>query len=101
MNNKIPALITEKLEANPFKYRIYGSTGNGQLTFTPWVSIIDKSLCDGGSTQKGIYPVFLFKKDMTGVYLSLNMGNTFFSNPNLLNKKGVTKNKRLILLEIN
>ena len=30
------------------------------------------------STQYGLYMVYLFKGDMTGFYLSLNQGITFF-----------------------
>jgi len=37
---------------------------------------MDKNITQ--STQYGLYMVYLFKRDMTGFYLSLNQGITFF-----------------------
>ncbi len=44
--------------------------GAGNWTKVPWVAIFDKRVTQ--SAQQGIYPVFLFKADMTGFYLSLS-----------------------------
>ncbi len=75
---KIASMIS--IEKNP-NYRVYGSFGGRpNIAFIPWVVIIDKKLCEGESAQKGIYPVLLFKEDMSKVYLSLNLGTTFFKN---------------------
>jgi len=41
-----------------------------------WIAIMDKNITQ--STQYGLYMVHLFKRDMTGFYLSLNQGITFF-----------------------
>jgi hypothetical protein len=48
--------------------------GKGNWARVPWVAIIDARETDapGG----GIYCVFLFREDMTGVYVTLNQGVT-------------------------
>lgn len=56
------------------RYIIKGSIGNGQWADTPWVAILDILITN--TAQSGYYPVFLFKKDMSGFYLSLNQGVT-------------------------
>lgn len=82
LTKKIPEKIASMLsiENNP-NYRVYGSYGGRpNIAIIPWVVIIDQRLCDGKSAQKGIYPVLLFKEDMSEVYLSLNLGTTFFKD---------------------
>jgi len=54
--------------------RLKGSVGNGRWADVAWLSIRDPEITN--STQDGIYPVYLFKADGTGVYLSLNQGTT-------------------------
>jgi len=51
-----------------------GSAGQGNWARGPWVGIFDKLVTD--SAQSGYYPVYLFREDMTGLYLSLNQGMT-------------------------
>ena len=51
-----------------------GSAGQGNWARGPWVGIFDKLVTT--SAQSGYYPVFLFREDMGGVYLSLNQGMT-------------------------
>ncbi|WP_018609424.1 MrcB family domain-containing protein [Uliginosibacterium gangwonense] len=51
-----------------------GSAGQGNWARGPWIGIFDK-LVTGGA-QSGYYPVYLFREDMTGIYLSLNQGMT-------------------------
>ncbi|SCG85417.1 MrcB family domain-containing protein [Methanobacterium congolense] len=62
----------------PNKYKITGSAGQGNWTYSPWVAIFDKRITT--SAQSGFYPVYLFKEDMSGVYLSLNQGATDLKN---------------------
>lgn len=50
------------------------SVGNGNWANVPWVAFLDSRETD--STQHGVYPVFLFRQDMTGVYLTLAQGVT-------------------------
>ncbi|GLR13270.1 hypothetical protein GCM10007907_20600 [Chitinimonas prasina] len=51
-----------------------GSAGQGNWARGPWVGIFDKLVTS--SAQSGYYPVYLFREDMTGLYLSLNQGMT-------------------------
>lgn len=53
---------------------ISGSAGAGNWANVPWLSILNPRITQ--STQDGIYPVYLFRADGTGVYLSLNQGTT-------------------------
>lgn len=57
-------------------FSIKGSMGQGNKTSYPWVSILNKNITT--STQEGIYIAYLFKKDMSGLYLALNQGITHF-----------------------
>jgi len=56
------------------KYVIKASAGAGNWASVPWLSILHTSVTN--STQDGIYPVYLFCADGSGVYLSLNQGTT-------------------------
>lgn len=51
-----------------------GSAGQGTWTRGPWIGVFDKLVTT--SAQRGYYPVYLFREDMKGVYLSLNQGIT-------------------------
>ena len=73
----LPKTIMNKLNLNTARYQLKGSVGNGNWTETPWVSIFDKEITT--TAQKGFYIVYLFKKDMSGVYVSLNQGTTYIS----------------------
>lgn len=66
----------EMLKQYPEKYIIYGSEGNGRRALNPWVGIFNSSVTK--SAQKGIYVVLLFKRDMSGFYLTLDQGITFY-----------------------
>ncbi|SFW76135.1 5-methylcytosine-specific restriction enzyme A [Sinomicrobium oceani] len=68
-----PAAI-ENLLIDKTRYKVIGSPGKGNWTDCPWIAILDTLITE--TAQKGYYPVFLFKSDMTGVYLSLNQGVT-------------------------
>ncbi len=68
-----PKLLAS-LIGNNTRYKVEGSPGKGQWTNCPWIAIFDLLITE--SAQSGFYPVFLFKGDMTGVYLSLNQGVT-------------------------
>ena len=73
---KIPREL--KTIINDDKYLVKGSMGQGQRSPYPWISILNKNITT--TTQKGIYIVFLFKRDMSGLYLTLNQGITNFEN---------------------
>ena len=70
---EFPEIIKEIL-IDKNRYKIDGSAGKGRWTECPWIAIFDILITD--SAQRGFYPVFLFKSDMSGVYLSLNQGVT-------------------------
>ncbi len=59
-------------------YIIKSSAGSGNWASVPWLSILDPSITT--STQSGIYPVYLFRADGSGVYLSLGFGTTELKN---------------------
>jgi MoxR-like ATPase len=50
--------------------------GQGQWARIPWVAVLDSRETD--TTQHGVYCVYLFRQDMSGVYLTLNQGVTEF-----------------------
>lgn len=54
--------------------RVDWSIGKGNWARVPWLAIIDSREFD--APRRGIYGVFLFREDMTGVYLTLNQGVT-------------------------
>ncbi|AEG17858.1 MrcB family domain-containing protein [Methanobacterium paludis] len=76
----------EKIVGNSNKYKFSGSAGRGTWTHCPWVAILDKHITE--TAQSGFYPVYLFKEDMEGVYLSLNQGTDKLKET----KKSKTKN---------
>lgn len=86
--------IKKGLGAESQKYFIKSSAGAGNWANVPWLSILDPAITK--STQAGIYPVYLFKADGSGIYLSLGFGTS-----DLTDKYGkkVAKNKASKLRE--
>ncbi|MDB5272953.1 MAG: putative restriction endonuclease [Chitinophagaceae bacterium] len=73
LRNEFPKEI-ESIIVDKTRYKVVGSPGMGNWAECPWIAILDTLITD--SVQSGYYPVFLFKADMSGVYLSLNQGVT-------------------------
>ena len=73
LRQEIPKIIGQSL-TEPDRYIIKGSAGAGNWSAIPWIAIFDILITD--TAQSGYYPVFLFKDDMRGFYLSLNQGVT-------------------------
>lgn len=48
--------------------------GKGRLARIPWIAFFDNR--ETNTTQNGVYCVFLFREDMSGVYWTLNQGVT-------------------------
>lgn len=71
---QLPAKLREYINRDDLIVK--GSMGQGNKSDYPWVAILNKKVTR--TTQKGIYLVYLFKKDMSGFYLSLNQGITHF-----------------------
>jgi hypothetical protein len=48
------------------------SMGVGRWPNVPWMALLDSRETE--STRRGVYPVYLFRSDLQGVYLTLNQG---------------------------
>lgn len=68
---------------------VQGSAGAGNWASIPWLAIMDPSITQ--TTRHGVYPVYLFRADASGVYISLGQGVT-----NLREKYGAQKAKELM-----
>jgi len=80
------------------KYVVSGSTAEGRWALVPSLRISIKDITT--SSQNGYYIVYLFKEDMTGVYLSLNFGaRKFHEKYGKNNLKHAANNFRKILQE--
>ena len=73
IRTEVPIFITNLLE-NPERYKVVGSSGQGNWASCPWIAIFDRLVTE--TAQSGYYPVYLFREDMSGLYLSLNQGVT-------------------------
>ena len=73
VHDNLPKEIKSNIEGN---YTVKGSVGKGNWADCPTVSILDNDITN--STQDGIYLVYLFKSDMSGVYLSFTWGSYQF-----------------------
>jgi hypothetical protein len=56
------------------RFLMKASAGAGNWADVAWLSILDSKITT--STQSGIYPVYLFRSDGSGIYLSLGFGTT-------------------------
>jgi hypothetical protein len=54
--------------------KVSWSVGRGNWARVPWIAILSER--ETTSTQQGVYCVFLFREDMSGVYLALEQGIT-------------------------
>jgi hypothetical protein len=52
--------------------RIKWGVGKGSWARIPWIAFLDHG--ETNSTRHGVYPVYLFREDLSGVYLALNQG---------------------------
>ena len=67
------------LEAHPVvqqhpSVQITWSVGRGNWARVPWLAFLDER--ETNTTQHGVYVVYLFREDMSGVYLTFNQGVT-------------------------
>ncbi len=70
---------------NKENYLITGSAGQGNWADVPWIAVFDKEITTSATIGYDI--AYLFRADMSGVYLSLNQGWTYFKE-NYKTKKG-------------
>ncbi len=54
--------------------RVIPSAGQGNWARVPWISFLNRRETE--TTQKGVYCVYLFREDMSGIYLTFNQGVT-------------------------
>jgi hypothetical protein len=54
------------------RIRVTAGAGMGVWARVPWLAFLDDR--ETTSIQKGVYVVYLFREDMSGVYLTLNQG---------------------------
>src|SRR4051812_20136054 len=54
--------------------RVTWSVGAGNWAKVPWLSVLDER--ETSTTQRGVYPVFLFRQDLSGFYMLLGQGVT-------------------------
>lgn len=73
LKDELPFEI-RKIIVEKERYKVKGSIGAGNLPAIPWVAIFDILVTE--TATAGYYPVFLFRDDMSGFYLSLNQGVT-------------------------
>jgi 5-methylcytosine-specific restriction protein A len=73
-----PKSIKEELNLDSDKYLVNSSCGKGNWATIPWIAIFDKEITI--SAGYGYYVVILFSADMSGFYLTLNQGYTWFEN---------------------
>lgn len=55
-------------------FTVEGSPGQGNWATIPWGAVFHRLVTE--SAQEGYYVVYLFKSDLSGVFLSLNQGVT-------------------------
>ncbi|WP_251664931.1 MrcB family domain-containing protein [Niallia taxi] len=78
VRNVVKNMIAEGADLDDKHYFIVGSVGQGQWAEIPWISLFIRDITT--TATKGYYIVYLFKADMSGVYISLNQGWTYFKN---------------------
>ncbi len=74
VRKRFSGAIKDILSTEYSTFKIKGSVGAGNWANVPWLSITNPAITT--STQDGVYPVYLFKADASGVYLSLMQGTT-------------------------
>ncbi len=74
IRNELITAVEALLDTKQTPYIVKSSPGAGNWADVPWVAILNPQVTK--TTQRGIYPVFLFRADGTGIYLSLGFGTT-------------------------
>lgn len=71
------------------------SAGRGNWARIPWISFLDAR--ETRTTQSGVYPVLLFREDLTGAYLSMAQGVT---EPGRLGRTGMIAHLESVAFEV-
>jgi 5-methylcytosine-specific restriction protein B len=96
IRNEFKSIVEKIIKELDNNLIVKASAGAGNWANVPWLSILDSRITN--TTQDGVYPVYLFRADGSGFYLSLNQGTT---NPiKNLGKKEAVKYTSSIALNI-
>jgi len=79
----------QKQVANRSGLKVKWGVGKGSWARVPWIAFLDQR--ETNSTQSGVYPVYLFREDLSGVYLALNQGIARFKD-----KHGIPESRRIL-----
>jgi hypothetical protein len=71
LRKDIPEYLSGLIE-NPDEYKVEGSAGKGRWAKCPWVATININITE--TPKKGYYITYLFRENMSGIYLSLMQG---------------------------
>ena len=71
------------------------SAGRGNWARIPWISFLDAR--ETRTTQHGVYPVLLFREDLSGAYLTLAQGVT---EPGKLGRAGMVAHLESVAFEV-
>lgn len=101
VRNVIKNIIAKEAELVENRFFIAGSVGQGQWAEIPWISIFIRDITT--TATQGYYIVYLFKADMSGVYISLNQGWTYFKKKykTKLGRKKIKSTADIIRRELN
>ena len=91
VRKNVKEVIQNETSIDVLKYKVEGSPGKGNWADIPWIAIFDNEITN--TATKGYYIVYLFCSDMSGFYISLNQGWTYFKD-----KYGVKKGREKIRL---
>ena len=89
LKNDIPTLLKDFFPEDT--YKIKGSVGQGRVTKTPWITIIDKKISK--SAKQGVYLVILFSKNLDKIYFSLAQGVTGLKNNVISARRDAIRNE--------
>lgn len=74
VRSEIPEKIFKVADVDRDRYVVKGSVGQGNWAKVPWIAIMNKEVTT--TTQEGFYLVYLFREDMSKVFLTLAQGVT-------------------------
>jgi hypothetical protein len=89
---KVFEAVREHLEnhvSNRLTLKIKWSVGRGDWARVPWIAVVDER--ETKSTRHGVYPVYLFREDLSGVYVALNQGIDL-----LKDEQGAPESRRIL-----
>lgn len=89
MRVKYKEEISASLPSAYEQRKVKGSAGSGGKAQVPWFCIFDERVTNKAS--KGYYLVYLFKTDMSGVYLSLNQAWQPFSKQGVIGRENIRR----------